>query len=319
MLRSLSRWIGLVACVSAACAGHHEPSPSPSAEAELDASAVRPALDSGDVAPPDALADSAVPFDDAGVEPMTFAAVRGQLCDNRELIGVVLVIKDAPPYTDFIARAVVMQQRLPIVPELSIARGACGFYAVPIPPMCGDGCQEPGLACVGDGVCEPWPPKFSTDARLTLSNGSASQTMNGLGETQLVELEGALSVQLEFGRYVVTLDATAIPEPIEGLEVVRNGPSNVPESIDIRWPAPVDGHVYAYALLPSPYPLVRYAECVVDGAALEMPIEQDVLAPFVGRGFEFQGVDHVYLAAATTPAGCLDIRFIYRYWHHRQW
>jgi hypothetical protein len=118
----------------------------------------------------------------------------------------------------------------------------------------------------------------------------------------------------------VTLDPTSVPGPITDLEVVRNGDSSAPDSIDIRWPMPVDGQVHALTVgyTQRLSGVVPYAQCITDGAAREMLVEPEVLAPFAGA-FKLEWVDHGHFAAANTPAGCIEIHYVYRYWHSRSW
>jgi hypothetical protein len=323
--------VGLLACVIAGCAGHHQSSPAPGAS-ELDAGHVPDVLDdspldAGGVVDPstpipvpheagtaDPGARDAAPGEDASLEPRVFEAVRGQRCKYTEYIGSVRIVNDPSTFEGLTASAVLFDGRIELAPELATEHGACGFYRPPA-TSCEEDCAAQQLGCGRNGTCGSWLPDWREDVRLTLSNGLGSQILDGSGGAiHEVTLEGALSVRLEFDHYTVTLGSTPIPAPLVGLDVTFHGPEDARQSADVSWAEPADGQVLAFAILERGTPLDPFTECVADGSALSFAIEKDVLEPFLTiSAFQANVVDHAHVAAANTPVGCIEIRYAHRH------
>jgi hypothetical protein len=264
----------------------------------------------------DAATQDAAPLEDASVEPSIIAAVLGERCDYRELTGTVLVLKDTTSFDDeLVARSLVFAGPLARAQAVSLSRGVCSYRESPR-GSCEEDCAAKQLVCGDNGTCVSGQTQAREGARLTLSNGSGSQVLDAsTGETQVITLEGALGVQLEFDRYVVTLGATPIPGPLTGLDTSFNNPGGVSDRVDIRWAEPVDGHVYAMAILERGSPFDPFTDCMADGSALSFTIEREVIEPFLTVGaFLKNTVDHLYVAAARTPLGCIEIRYAHRYY-----
>ncbi len=57
-----------------------------------------------------------------------------------------------------------------------------------------------------------------------------------------------------------------------------------------------------------------FTECWVEASVHTLQVPGAMLVPLaVETGLEFQGVEHVQVAAAETPAGCVELRATYKH------
>ena len=55
---------------------------------------------------------------------------------------------------------------------------------------------------------------------------------------------------------------------------------------------------------------LTFTECAVPASSGALHIDGAMLQPLAAvTGLEFQGVEHVRFAAASTPAGCVELRY----------
>ena len=251
-----------------------------------------------------------------------FQAIPGTRCTQENLVGTVTVGSYGG------AESIELSAQIndkPAIPRttLSLSDAACGFWEAVPPGFCEPACTG-DTACDSTGTCVPLPVPVE-DLALTLHAGEQTQTFEPQYAGQLygtVTLPGrTFWAYLTFEGLNVSLDETAVPEPLTELAGVWHGGYEGPEALDFAWamPAtPAGASVFTYIPINHHAMSATHTECVVDADALGFSVAQDMLTPLaVVTGLEFQGLEHVRFAAANTPRGCIEFRW--RVWHFVDW
>ncbi len=245
---------------------------------------------------------------DAGGDPETAIAVPGMSCAPAERVGLIQVTSSYL-YTDLRDRTD------PFIGEPALTDDHCAFheYAPSDPcPICGD-----DEVCSIEGDCVD-APRRDTDATLVLRAGDDEQTFDADDLTG--DLYGEISlagpsytVDLDFFGQRVTLEAPlAAPELLPGFSAMLVGTYDAPEAVEASWDA-VPAGTTLFTRVPINHHAggATFTECAISGAESELTIPGEMLEPLaVSTGLEFQGFDHLRVAAADTDRGCVEIRFI---------
>jgi hypothetical protein len=241
-----------------------------------------------------------------------YRAVLGDLCPVEATIGVV-ELSTMPS----LAVQVALYDRLdPWLTPAELSTTTCAFHRYE-PGGC-SGC-DPGELCSNQGQCVP-EPRTIKDATLQVSSGSeqrqyfADPERGGIYSTlDLGDASSSYAMTLSWGETQVTLEAMPIGSgELEELSIVtETGEYDMPGALDATWQPPGDG-----AFVRSRIPINHHAggptftECRAPTSAGAFHAEADMINPLsVQTGLEFQGVDHVFIAAARTPQGCVEFRF----------
>ncbi len=276
-----------------------------------DADAAEP--DTADATVPDAADAAADTSEPDASEPVTTAAVPGALCPLTERVGIVELSRwGAGSALAVTAWVEVAPSPWYGAPELSSE--ACDFHRFD-PGSCG--VCAPGTTCsMADAQCVPMPAR-RTDPVLTLSAGAATQSFTADPVTGdlwgNVTLSGeTFAAELTFAGQRVTLSDTAVPGDLEALSGAMGGTYDQPSSVDVTWTPTTDG-ADVHTLIPINHHAAgpTFTRCRVPGSAGQLHVDGPMLTPLaVITGLEFQGVQHVRFAAADTPAGCVELRWL---------
>jgi hypothetical protein len=198
-------------------------------------------------------------------------------------------------------------------PELTTATCAYHHYTAGGCPPC-----EGGETCSLSGECVP-QRRTIKDARLTVSTGGMERVY--VSDAQLGNIDSQLDIgtesselamTLKWGETEVVLAPMAIASgKLAGLTVDIEGDSEQPDALDATWAPSNEG-----AFVRSNIPINHHAggptftECGAPDSAGAFHADAAMVNPLsVITGLEFQGVDHVFVAAAQTPQGCVEFRF----------
>jgi len=248
----------------------------------------------------------------AGAAPSgPYQAVMGKLCPVESGIGVVELMGFPTPYV----QAALYDKPDPWIGEAELSTPTCGYhhYTTAGCPAC-----EVGETCsIGDEcVAERRTIK---DATLLVSAGAEQRQYTA--DAQL----GGIYAQLDIGdatsSFAMTLswgetEVQLAPMPVAGgnlanVAVTTEGDYAAPGALDATWDPAQTG-----AFVRSRIPINHHAagptftECAAPESAGAFHADADMINPLaVVTGLEFQGVEHVFVAAATTPEGCVEFRF----------
>ncbi len=255
-----------------------------------------------------------VPVNDPADIPTAgpYPAQPGARCDAAARIGMIsLGSYGWEPY-DLSVSVVLNDRPVPVLPEVALKDASCAYLPVPAAGSC-DPCPQ-GTQCGPDGTCRTLPVPIDGAVVAFAAGGQTQEfaTQGGQGAWGSVELPGGTyAVSMTWGDTVVTLAATAMPAPLDGLKGTMAGGYDKPTALDLIWTPPLDP-----ARVFTSIPINHHAgngtttECDVDAAAGALHVDGAMLEPLaVVTGLEFQGVQHIRFAAAQTPAGCVEFRF----------
>lgn len=285
-----------------------------------DTSEVSAPSDTSDVLEPEDVpssADTADPGDTT--EPVTTIATPGARCELKDRIGVIELsgVTDEPPFPYLVAT--LNDRPNPWYGEPALTTDACRHHAFKPTGICEDSC---GLdeTCSIDGECAPLPLRLKA-ATLRLVAGEESQTFTA--DAELGYLEGAITLQgktfgleVSWPGQVVSFPAAEAPAALPQLAGTLAGSYDAPEKVTITW-TPVAAGTHAYTLIPVNHHAAgpTFTECAVDASLGSFEVPEAMLTPLaVSTGLEFQGVEHVRFAAAETPEGCVELRFLTRHY-----
>jgi hypothetical protein len=129
-----------------------------------------------------------------------------------------------------------------------------------------------------------------------------------------VELDEPFSAMLTFGEHTVTLANISGAEPLTNVVSTVQGDNSAPDALDVTWDGPDDGFVFTHIPINHHAAAPTFTECWTPASEHMLHIDDAMLDPLaVETGLEFQGVDHVQVAAAQTPAGCVELRATYEH------
>ncbi len=251
-----------------------------------------------------------------------FDAVPGARCTQANQVGAVTI--DAYDNGSLSASANVYDRPDAMGNEATLTDAACTFYEALPPGFCDPACGNE-QRCDNSGTCQPWP-LTATGLGLQLHAGVETQTfvpeVEGGSCSGPVTLPGrAFSATLTFSGLTVRLAETVVPGPLADLVATFNGDSSAPEGLDFTWTAPntvTGAEVYTRIPINHHAGGPTYTQCAVPSSAGAFSVAQEMLTPLaVITGLEFQGLEHVLVAAAVTPKGCVEFRW--RFYHYPNW
>jgi len=281
--------------------------------------------DTGDTAT-DTGADTAIDTidddaSDAGADVVpgdVTAAVPGERCTLAERVGLVEIeeISTEPP--TFYAFGAVEDRPNPWLGAPERSTDACDFHRFDPTSACPP-CASDEL-CGTDGACDKAPVRH-LDAALVLHNDAGEMRIEADPVTgdiwgQVNVAGRAFAVDLSFAGHRVTLATTESPGTLDSASGTLDGGYEAPERLELAWSTTATGsHVYTRIPINHHAAGPTFTECTVPASVGAMSIDEDMLAPLaIITGLEFQGIEHVRFAAAHTPLGCVELRFIVRHY-----
>jgi hypothetical protein len=241
-----------------------------------------------------------------------YRAKVGELCPVEETIGVVELWNGTP-----LSVQVFLYDRLdPWVTEAELTNSTCGFHRY-TPGACA-ACNT-GQVCSLQGQCVP-ERRTVKDATLQVRTGAqqrqyaADPNLGGIySELDIGDASSAYAMTLSWAETQVTLEAMPVASgELDELSIATESDEyDMPGALDATWQPPGDA-----AFVRSRIPINHHAggptftECSALTSAGAFHADADMVNPLaVQTGLEFQGVDHVFIAAAQTPQGCVEFRF----------
>lgn len=258
-------------------------------------------------------ADTALADTEDTTSPGPIQARSGESCPDGERVGLVQLESQGTVYVS----AEIHDRANPQFGPPETSAGVCDFHRF----RPGDaGCPACSLdeVCGRSGQCSPVPQR-RRDVTLVLAVGEDTQTLTS--EPEYGDLWGTVTLAgrtfaatLTFGDVEVTLPATEIPNDLEAVQGTLQGGYDDPEGLSVTW-TPVNGDSLVTTLVPMNHHVREptYTSCRTPASTGTLSIPGDMLKPLaVVTGLEFQGLEHTRVAAATTPLGCIEFRFLTR-------
>jgi hypothetical protein len=249
----------------------------------------------------------------AGAAPSgPYHAVIGELCPVEDTIGVVELMS-APSLA---VQAFLYDRPDPWVTDAELSTSTCEFHRY-APGDCG--ACDTGEVCSNQDQCVQ-EPRTIKNASLQLRTGSeqrqyfADPDLGGIYSTlDIGDASSSYAMTLSWEEIEVVLDPMPIASgELEGVAIeTESDVYNMPGALDAMWQPPGDG-----AFVRSRIPINHHAggptftECRAPTSAGTFHADAGMINPLsVQTGLEFQGIQHVFIAAANTPAGCVEFRF----------
>ncbi|MES1187658.1 MAG: hypothetical protein ABUL60_27825 [Myxococcales bacterium] len=238
-------------------------------------------------------------------------AVMGQLCPVESTIGFVKLSGFPTPYV----QVALYDRTDPWIGEAELRTSTCELHHYK-PGVC-EAC-EPGKVCSLDSACVP-EQRTVKDITLAVSTGAdereymADSKLGGI--YSMLDIGNAASsyaMTLRWGDVEVQLDAM----PVAGANLMNaviniEGDSQTPGALDATWKPAQSG-----AFVSSRIPINHHAggptftQCAAPESAGAFHADAEMVNLLaVQTGLEFQGLQHEFVAAAITPAGCVEFRF----------
>jgi hypothetical protein len=273
------------------------------------------ALDSG----ADSGVDSSLEDDgghDAGVDasmPGVTRAVLGMRCALSERIGLIDIRDEGgTPYLS----ATFYDRPNAAIGEPEIAGDDCDFHqAAAQDGECADCDYATEVCSPSTNACAPAQQPID-DVVVEVIKGASSQTFEHKPEDSPgfvygeVTLESPFGLEARWGDDTVVLAEQALPMGVLDPAGTLMGTYDAPTGADITWSGSSEGFVFTRVPINHHVGGPTFTECTVPAAQNELHIDGAMLAPLaVGTGLEFQGIEHVFFAAAETDAGCVEIRY----------
>jgi hypothetical protein len=248
----------------------------------------------------------------AGAAPTgPYQAVMGQLCPVKSTIGVVELGGFPSPYV----QVALFDGTDPWIGEAELSTPTCAFhhYTAGGCPVC-----EAEQVCSIAGACVPERRTIKL-ASLQVTAGTA--TREYLADAQLGGIYSMLDIGNAAASFGMVLswgetEVRLAPMPVASAEldeiaVTTEGDSAQPGALDATWKPSAQA-----AFVRSRIPINHHAggptftECAAPESAGAFHADAEMIDPLaVITGLEFQGVEHVFVAAADTPQGCVEFRF----------
>jgi hypothetical protein len=234
----------------------------------------------------------------------------GELCPVEDTIGIVDLVSD--PLS---VRVSLYDHVDPWVAEAELTTPTCEYHHYK--PR---GCAcDPGMICSLRGECVP-ERRTIKDATLQVSVDSeqrqyaADPSLGGIySPLDIGDATSSFAMTLRWGDTEITLE----PMPVASGELedvaidTESTQYNMPGALDAIWQPSGDG-----AFVRTRIPINHHAggptftECRAPTSAGSFHADAEMINPLaVQTGLEFQGMDHVFIAAAQTPQGCVEFRF----------
>lgn len=248
----------------------------------------------------------------AGMPPSgSYEAVLGQLCPIESTIGVVQLMGFPTPYL----QVTLYDRTDPWLGEAELSTPTCAFHHYN-PVACPD--CEAGEVCSLEGACVP-ERRTVKDATLLVSSAgqerdyAADPELGGIfSMLDIGDASSSYAMLLRWGETEVQLDAMPVAsDMLDSALVEMDGDYEMPGAIDATWD-PSNGGSFVRSRIPINHHAAgpTFTECAAPHSAGAFHADADMVNPLaVITGLEFQGLEHVFIAAATTPHGCIEFRF----------
>jgi hypothetical protein len=235
----------------------------------------------------------------------------GEVCSRDAVVGLVVLNGFPQPYLS----ATLWDARDPWIgePELTTATCAYHHYTAGGCPTC-----EEGETCSVSGVCVP-ERRTIKDATLTVSTGgmqreyAANPQQGGIySQLDIGTESSSFEMTLKWGETEVVLAPMAVASgELDNLTVDIEGDYEKPDALDATW-TPSDEGAFVRSTIPINHHASgpTFTECGAPDSAGSFHADAAMINPLsVVTGLEFQGIEHVFVAAAQTPQGCVEFRF----------
>jgi hypothetical protein len=248
----------------------------------------------------------------AGAPPTgPYQAVMGQLCPLKSTIGVVQLTGFPTPYV----QAALYDAPDPWIGEPELSTPTCAFhhYTAAGCPAC-----EVGEVCSIEDACVP-ERRTIKDATLLVTSGAdarvytADPQLGGIySQVDIGDASASYAMRLGWGDTVVELAAMPVADGSLGNPMVTTeGDYDAPGALDATW-EPAQSGAFVTSRIPINHHAAgpTFTECAAPESAGAFHADADMINPLaVVTGLEFQGLQHEFVAAATTPSGCIEFRF----------
>ena len=197
--------------------------------------------------------------------------------------------------------------------EPTLTTATCAFHTFDA-NACGT-CPS-GDVCGQAGECTK-QPRALTDVHVELTRDGATVSFDAdpTGGYLYGDAAGpdtsAYALTATFAGQSITLPELRLADPTLAVVVRTEGGYDAPGALDATWTPPTDG-----GLLTTTIPINHHAggptftRCEAPASAGAFHADAAMVDPLaLITGLEFQGVDHVNVAAAQTALGCVDVRF----------
>lgn len=240
-----------------------------------------------------------------------YEAVAGELCPIESTIGVVQLMGFPTPYV----QVTLYDRTDPWLGEAALTTPTCRFhhYNATACPDC-----EAGEVCSIEAECVP-ERRTVKDATLLVSSGAAEREYTS--DPQLGGIYSMLDIGDAASPYAMTLSwadtevrLAAMPvagDTLTNPAVEIEGDYDAPGALDATW-EPSDDGSFVRSRIPINHHAAgpTFTECAAPASAGTFHADADMINPLaVATGLEFQGLEHVYVASAVTPQGCVEFRF----------
>lgn len=238
-------------------------------------------------------------------------AVIGQRCAVSETLGVVQLTGFPEPYV----QVTLYDRKDPWLTEPELVTPTCAYHHY-TPGAC-QGCEE-GEVCSAADECVP-EPRTVKDAKLIVSTGDQRREYDA--NPQLGGISSMLDIGDESSEYAMTLswggtEVTLPPMPVGSGDIAQlavdiEGDSQAPGALEVSWePSEQGGFVRSRIPINHHAAGSTFTDCAAPESAGALRADAEMIDPLaVVTGLEFQGVEHVFIAAAETAQGCVEFRF----------
>jgi hypothetical protein len=203
----------------------------------------------------------------------------------------------------------------PWIGEAELSTSTCEFHHYE-PGVCST-CKVSEV-CSLESVCVP-EPRTVRDAILRVSSGGSER------EYTADPMLGGISSMLDIGNaassYAMTLTWGDVEVQLDAMEVAGReladaavrieGDYAAPGALDVTW-SPSGESAFVRSRIPINHHAggPTFTDCAAPESAGKLHADATMVNPLaVQTGLEFQGLLHQFVAAASTPAGCVEFRF----------
>lgn len=242
----------------------------------------------------------------------SYRAVVGELCPVEATIGVVELWRGSPHSV----RVTLYDRPDPWVTQAALTTPTCAFHAYR-PSACA-GCSE-GEVC---SVLGPCVTERRTIENAVLEVSVGTEKRRYWADPMLGGIHSTVDIGDEYSRFAMTLSwnetqivLAAMPAAsgqLDDLAIQTESLElDMPGALDASWDPPGD-EAFVRSRIPINHRAggPTFTECRVPSNMGAFHADSGMIDPLaVPTGLEFQTVDHVFIAAARTPQGCVEFRF----------
>lgn len=240
-----------------------------------------------------------------------YQAVIGQLCPVESTISLVDLSGFPTPYV----QVALFDATDPWIGEAELSTETCDFhhYTAGGCPTC-----EAGQTCSLAHTCVP-ERRTIKDATLLVSAGAAQReykanpTLGGIySMLDIGDAASSFAMTLRWADVEVQLGAMPVATAqLANAAVKTEGDYAAPGALDATW-TPSQSGAFVLSRIPINHHAggPTFTECAAPESAGAFHADAAMIDPLaVKTGLEFQGLEHAFVAAATTPDGCVEFRF----------